>query len=141
MGDASALKMAYASITKGTHTLHAAALVTAARLGVYEPLARELGESQADAWQRMQILPWLPADAARWIGEMEEIAATYADAGAPPGFHEAAAQVFRWMAGSPFAGETRETVDRSRGLEETIRVLSAGLERARNRPLDPPDGR
>jgi uncharacterized protein DUF1932 len=31
----------------------------------------------------------------RWVGEMEEIAATLEAAGVPPGFHEAAAEVFR----------------------------------------------
>ena len=31
----------------------------------------------------------------RWVGEMEEIAAAFAAAGAPDGFHRAAAEVFR----------------------------------------------
>ena len=31
----------------------------------------------------------------RWVGEMEEIAATFAAAGLPDGFHLAAAEVFR----------------------------------------------
>jgi len=31
----------------------------------------------------------------RWVGEMEEIAATFAGAGQPDGFHKAAAEVFR----------------------------------------------
>jgi hypothetical protein len=30
----------------------------------------------------------------RWVGEMNEIASTYAAAGLPPGFHEAAAEMF-----------------------------------------------
>ena len=35
----------------------------------------------------------------RWIGEMEEIADTFAAAGQPDGFHRAAAQVYReWVA-------------------------------------------
>ena len=31
----------------------------------------------------------------RWIAEMEEIAATFAAAGQPDGFHRAAAEVYR----------------------------------------------
>lgn len=124
VGDASALKMSYAGITKGTHTLHTAALVTAMRLGVYGPLVAELAESQAQAWQRMQLLPFLPADAERWVAEMEEIAATFSEAGAPEGFHRAAAEVFRWLAASPFASETRESLDRTRTLEDAIRVFA-----------------
>jgi hypothetical protein len=31
----------------------------------------------------------------RWIGEMQEIAATFAAAGRPAGFHAAAAEVYR----------------------------------------------
>ena len=30
----------------------------------------------------------------RWVGEMEEIARTFADAGLPDGFHRAAVEVF-----------------------------------------------
>jgi hypothetical protein len=31
----------------------------------------------------------------RWVGEMDEVAATFAGAGLPDGFHRAAAEVFR----------------------------------------------
>jgi hypothetical protein len=31
----------------------------------------------------------------RWVGEMEEIAATFGAAGQPEGFHQAAAEIFR----------------------------------------------
>jgi hypothetical protein len=31
----------------------------------------------------------------RWVGEMEQIAATFADAGLPDGFHRAAAEIYR----------------------------------------------
>jgi hypothetical protein len=36
----------------------------------------------------------------RWISEMEEIAATFAGAGQPDGFHRAAADVYRRLAGA-----------------------------------------
>ena len=34
----------------------------------------------------------------RFVGEMEEIAATYAAAGLPDGFHQGAAEIYRRMA-------------------------------------------
>ena len=72
----------------------------------------------------MAVIPFLPADAGRWIGEMQEIAATFAAAGVTPGFHEGAEAVFRLMNETPFAAETRETLDRSRTLEQVLRVFA-----------------
>ncbi len=123
-GRASALKMVYAALTKGTMTLQTAVLLAAERLGLGAELAGELTASQPAAWSQMQRVPFLPADSGRWVGEMEEIASTFAAAGVPSGFHEAAAEIFRLMAATPFAAETRETVDRNRTLEQTIRELS-----------------
>ena len=139
IGRASAIKMAYAALTKGTMTLQAAVLVTAMRLGVFEELSREFEKSQAEAWARMGILPFLPADSGRWIGEMEQIAATFRDAGVPDGFHRGAAAIFRIMAATPFAAESRETLDRSRSLEDAIRVFAEHLPAAEGE--DPASGR
>jgi 3-hydroxyisobutyrate dehydrogenase-like beta-hydroxyacid dehydrogenase len=124
VGKASGLKMVYAGLTKGTMTLHAAVLVTAQRLGLLGDLSAELQDSQPEAWKRMGILPFLPADAERWVGEMEQIAETFRSAGAPGGFHDGAADIFRIMAETPFASETRETLDRSRSLEEAIEAFA-----------------
>lgn len=139
IGRASAIKMAYAALTKGTMTLQTAVLVAAMRLGVFEELGREFENSQPQAWARMRILPFLPADSGRWIGEMEQIAATFHDAGVPDDFHRGAAAIFRMMAATPFAAESRETLDRSRGLEEAIRVFAEHLLPARVE--DPGSGR
>ncbi|MDQ6936487.1 MAG: DUF1932 domain-containing protein [Actinomycetota bacterium] len=38
------------------------------------------------------------AKGARWVAEMEEIAATFAANGLPAGFHESAAEMFRRVA-------------------------------------------
>ena len=131
VGRASGLKMVYAGLTKGTMTLQTAVLVTAERLGLLHELAAELQESQGPAWQRMARIPFLPADAGRWIGEMREIAATFRAAGVTSGFHEGAEAMFRLMAGTPFARETRDTLDRSRTLEQAIRVFAEQLEEER----------
>lgn len=121
IGRASAMKMVYAAGTKGVWTLQTALLLTAARQGVLEPLLKELGYSQSGQLQAMRNrIPFIPADAARWVPEMEEIAATFADAGVTDGFHRGAADIFRLLAKTPFAEETRETLDTSRTLEQAL---------------------
>lgn len=121
IGKASAMKMVYAAGTKGVWTLQTALLMTAARQGVLEPLLEELQYSQSGTLQAMRNrIPIIPADAARWVPEMEEIAATFADAGVTDGFHNGAADIFRVLAKTPFAEETRETLDRSRTLEQAL---------------------
>ncbi|MEM7211563.1 MAG: DUF1932 domain-containing protein [Pseudomonadota bacterium] len=121
VGKASAMKMVYAAGTKGVWTLQTALLLTAARQGVLEPLLEELAYSQAGPLQAMRNrIPFLPADSARWVPEMQEIAATFSDAGVTSGFHDGAAEVFGLLAKTPFAEETRETLDTSRTLEEAL---------------------
>ncbi len=132
IGAASGVKMCYAALTKGTLTLHTAVLVAAERLGLRDVLWRELEASQAKAVTSMSDnVPYLPADSARWVGEMEEIAATFEQAGLPPGFHLAAADIFRLLASSPFASETRETVRHDRTLDQAIRAYAELLDNAK----------
>lgn len=121
-GRASAIKMCYAGLTKGTWTLHTAVLLAAESQGLTAELREVLESSQGQALAQMEArIPRLPADSARWIGEMEEIAKTFADAGVTSGFHEGAAEIFRLLSQTPFASETRKTIDESRTLEETLR--------------------
>lgn len=121
IGQASALKMVYAAGTKGVWTLQTALLLSAARLGVLDPLLAELDYSQAAQIKAMRgRVPFLPADSARWVPEMEEIAATFESAGVTGNFHKGAADIFALLAKTPFAEETRETLDRSRTLEEAL---------------------
>jgi 3-hydroxyisobutyrate dehydrogenase-like beta-hydroxyacid dehydrogenase len=92
---ASAVKMTYAAWTKGTAALLLAIRDVAREEGVEETLLEE--------WR--MSLPELPRRSAaaarsaftkgwRWVGEMEEIADTFATAGAPDGFHRAAAEIY-----------------------------------------------
>ncbi len=121
-GRASAIKMCYAGLTKGTWTLHTAVLLAAEAQGLTAELRAEFEYSQGQALAQMEArVPRLPADSGRWIGEMEEIAKTFADAGVTPGFHEGAAEIFRLLSQTPFASETGETIDESRTWEETLR--------------------
>lgn len=95
-GAASALKMAYASWTKGTNALLMSVAALALAEGVSDELAAEWDRSQSGLAQRLTYTSIRSAPKAwRWTGEMEEIAATFAAAGLPDGFHRAASDVFR----------------------------------------------
>ena len=95
-GTASALKMAYAAWTKGTAAMLLAIRATARASGVEDALMHEWSRSQPDAGERLAAARDSAARKGwRWVGEMEEIAATFAAAGQPEGFHRAAAEVFR----------------------------------------------
>lgn len=125
VGRASGIKMCYASVTKGTVALHAAVLTTAESLGLSRELLAELEESQGQRLRAMESIKTLSAKAFRWVGEMEEIAATYESAGVTPHFHQGAAEIFRMIADSPIGDERPETIDRNRSLEETVAIFAA----------------
>lgn len=128
VGRASAVKMCYASVSKGTFTLHTAALIAAEALGVGEQVRGEWEYSAPQVYQRMQALvPRLPADAGRWIGEMEEIARTFESVGVTPNFHLGARDIFRLLEQTPFAAETRETIDKSRTMEQSVEEYARHL--------------
>ncbi|MDJ0611146.1 MAG: DUF1932 domain-containing protein [Kiloniellales bacterium] len=125
IGRASAVKMAYAGITKGTSALHAAMLIAAERLGVADALHDELQYSQGAFYRRMEAMtPALPAVSARYVGEMLEIAKTMESCALTAGFHEGAAELYRLLARSPFASERRDTVDPTRGLRGTVEACA-----------------
>ena len=92
VGAASALKMAYAAWTKGTAALLANILALAEREEVLEALQAQWDPALL---RRAEGLGGAAAKAWRWVGEMEEIAATFEAAGLPNGFHLAAAEVYR----------------------------------------------
>jgi 3-hydroxyisobutyrate dehydrogenase-like beta-hydroxyacid dehydrogenase len=95
-GTASALKMAYAAWTKGTAAMLLAIRATARASGVEDALVAEWRRSQPDVPDRLAAAESAAARKGwRWVGEMEEIAATLAATGQPDGFHRAAAEVFR----------------------------------------------
>jgi 3-hydroxyisobutyrate dehydrogenase-like beta-hydroxyacid dehydrogenase len=75
VGDASALKMAYAGINKGFQAMGAAMILGAARNGAAESLVAELKDSQPElyAWLS-KVLPAMYRKAYRWDDEMREIA-------------------------------------------------------------------
>ncbi len=96
VGAASAVKMAYASWTKGTAALILAARALARAEGVEEALLAEWAISQPGLTDRSEGAARSAATKGwRWIAEMEEIAAAMGEAGLPEGFHQAAAEIYR----------------------------------------------
>jgi 3-hydroxyisobutyrate dehydrogenase-like beta-hydroxyacid dehydrogenase len=97
-GAASALKMAYAAWTKGTAAVLLAIRALARAEGVDESLLQEWGISQQGLAERSAAAAAFTARKAwRFVGEMEEIAATFEGVGLPGGFHTAAAEIYRCM--------------------------------------------
>jgi 3-hydroxyisobutyrate dehydrogenase-like beta-hydroxyacid dehydrogenase len=100
VGAASAMKMAYAAWTKGSQALLLAIRALAAHEGVDGALLAEWARSQPDATGRSErAVAANVRKAWRFVGEMEEIAATFAAAGLPDGFHAAAGEIYRRLAG------------------------------------------
>jgi 3-hydroxyisobutyrate dehydrogenase-like beta-hydroxyacid dehydrogenase len=93
---ASALKMCFAAWSKGTTALLLDVRALATTEGVEGDLLAawkgsvpDLAARSLTAAQQAATKGW------RWVGEMEEIAATFRSAGLPDGFHRAAAEVYR----------------------------------------------
>jgi 3-hydroxyisobutyrate dehydrogenase-like beta-hydroxyacid dehydrogenase len=96
VADASALKMTYAAWSKGTAALLLAIRDVAQANGVWDDLRAEWRMSAPELPARLAAAERSKAAKGwRWIREMDEIADTFATAGAPEGFHRAAAEVYR----------------------------------------------
>ena len=105
VGDASALKMAYAGTTKGTHAIMIAMMLGAARAGVGEAFAAEMKLSQAGRLESaVRQLPMVLKKAYRWDGEMEEIAKFLMPETGGAGLFIGAAQLYRDLAKDVDAG-------------------------------------
>jgi hypothetical protein len=99
VGAASALKMCYAAWTKGATALLAAVRTLARHEDVEQALLEEWRLSQPGLPQRSEAVISSARKAWRWVGEMEEIAASFGAAGVPAGFHLAAADIYRKLQG------------------------------------------
>jgi 3-hydroxyisobutyrate dehydrogenase-like beta-hydroxyacid dehydrogenase len=96
LGSASALKACYGLQSKAVPALWLALAAAAERYGVREALGSELARDGVDLDAELDRISRGAAPKAwRWIGEMEEAAATMAAAGVPDGFSAAAAEIYR----------------------------------------------
>ncbi len=99
IGKASALKMCYAANTKGTTALLCAIVAAAQKMGVREELEKQWSQQNSDYVRNTHArMSGVTAKAWRFTGEMEEIAATFEQAGLPGEFHRAAADIYQRIA-------------------------------------------
>jgi 3-hydroxyisobutyrate dehydrogenase-like beta-hydroxyacid dehydrogenase len=108
IGTASALKMAYGSITKGFTAIGTAAMLGATTAGVADALKRELADSQPalKAWLDRQM-PNMYAKAYRWIAEMEEVSAFLGKPSPSAQIYEGVARLYEQLARS-YEGDKKE---------------------------------
>jgi 3-hydroxyisobutyrate dehydrogenase-like beta-hydroxyacid dehydrogenase len=93
---ASAVKMTYAAWTKGTSALLLSIRAVARAEGIEQTLLDEWEMSLPELPQRSAAAAYSAVTKGwRWVGEMEEIADTFAAAGLPDLFHRAAAEIYR----------------------------------------------
>lgn len=125
VADASAVKMCYGALNKGTQALWLEVLIAAQRLGVDRLLEEQLRKSRADLldWALSQF-PILPPKAYRWVPEMLEISKTMGSAGITPKVFEGAADIYQFVAGTALGRETPENRDKSRTGEDVVRSLA-----------------
>ena len=105
---ASAVKMSYAGITKGTQALAAVMMLAATRAGSADALFAELQSSQPQmlAWLK-RGLALMPPKAYRWIAEMHEIADFVGEDPAGHELYVGAAHFYEQIA-RDFEGEKKE---------------------------------
>jgi len=110
VGQASALKMAYAAWTKGSDALMLAIRALATHEGVESALMQEWALSQPElATRSNQAATGSAPKAWRFAAEMREIANTFEASGLPCGFHQAAAEIFERL--KDFKHATAPSVD------------------------------
>ena len=128
-GKASGLKMCYGALTKGLQALGTELLVAARLMGLEEALRAEQEGSLAEVRTYLErSVPGMPPKAYRWVGEMEEIAATFEALGLTPRMLLGAADLYQLVAATPIGKESPEMRDRGRGLDGVVAALAEALE-------------
>ncbi len=125
VGTASAVKMCTASVYKGTTAVWAQALQTAHTLGVLDVVLADLAEEHPDAVEAAgRRIAVATSKADRFVGEMEQIAATQAAAGASGELFAAMAAVYRRLAATDLAALPPEQAADLTDLTDVLRRLS-----------------
>ena len=125
-GQASGLKMCYASLTKGLTALATEALVAGRVLGLQDVLLAEFQELPLFRTIERSI-PGMPPKAYRWVGEMQEIARTFSDLALPPQMPEGAASLYRFIEGTVLGAEISGQRRHGQTLEDVASILAAAL--------------
>ncbi|MBI2294482.1 MAG: NAD(P)-dependent oxidoreductase [Betaproteobacteria bacterium] len=125
IADASALKMCYGALNKGTQALWLEVLIAAQRLSVAGMLEEQLRQSRAGLYDwALNQFPMMPPKAYRWVPEMLEISKTLGASGITPKVFQGAADIYRFVAGTALGKETPESRDRARSGADVVRQLA-----------------
>lgn len=126
LGDASAVKMCYAALTKGSIALGTELLIAARKLGVDQVLEAEFRRTQAELYESaLSRSAGMPFKAYRWVPEMNEIARTFEGVGLTPRILQGAADLFAQIASTPQGKESPEEArTKKRSGSEVIRGLA-----------------
>ncbi len=109
IGDASAVKMCYAALTKGSIALGTELLIAARKLGVDQTLEAEFKGSQAELHESVLTRSaGMAFKAYRWVPEMNEIAKTFEGVGMTPRILQGAADLYAQIATTPQGKESPE---------------------------------
>lgn len=129
VGAASALKMSYAAVTKGLTAVATQSLAAAKAYGVDRELDAEMVASLRILRERFdRSLPDMAPKAYRWVGEMEEIARTFADIGLDPRLFEGAAETYRLVGGTALGQESPEHRTIGFTADEVAEIVAGALE-------------
>ncbi|KAK6355272.1 hypothetical protein TWF696_004385 [Orbilia brochopaga] len=136
IGQASGVKMCFASLTKGLTALAIESFTTASALGLLKPLQEQLAEKTPliSSFVNNAIVQ-MPPKAYRWVGEMEEIADTfYTEGGFDRTIYAGTAEVFRTINEDTELGRERSW-QRTRGktVEDVTQLLAEGMRSRRER--------
>ena len=130
IGQASAVKMCYASLTKGFTALGTQACITAKFFGLDQIFFEELKESQPHTYETLKrSIPNMAPKSGRWVGEMEEIAKTYESIGLTPKMFQGAAETYRFIAEeTPLGKEILEERKHGQTLDEALELMVQSLD-------------
>lgn len=126
VGQASALKMCAAGISKGMVMIVVQAFLCARALGVERELADDvLPGGELDSYTRRA--PNLGPDAYRWASEMDEIAATMASAKLSPLTFAGMAETCRFVEGTPVGRQSKENMTIGTDFQSLVAALGEAL--------------
>lgn len=129
IGQASALKMSFATLFKGFTSLAIQSFATAEKNGVYQALKEEIDEfSPPFGHQARKFLEGniknVPKKAYRWVREMEEINQTHKETGFDQDVFNAIAGVYRLVDDGTEVGRRRA---KDIGVEDVLQSINEGL--------------
>ncbi|CAF0930492.1 unnamed protein product [Rotaria sordida] len=131
IGQASTLKMCYASLSKGITAIATQACITAKFFGLEEVFFNELKQSMPNIFEKLnKSIPHMPPKAARWAGEMEQIAKTFENIGLSEKMFQGAAETYQFIAEkTPLGNEIIEERKRGQTLNDALEIMTQSLKK------------